>query len=166
MPSITLTLTNPTANARLTTAVVTVKGTAKDNAGVTGVWYQLNTNDWGLAATTNVWTNWTATVGLIQGTNVVRAYAIDRSANPSLTNSVTFTTTNAFQLQLRAGTLTTTGFGLQLDASPGLPGWLLVSTNLANWTKLTNFVGTNVPLHFLDPTATNAQRRLYRAVTP
>jgi hypothetical protein len=162
----TNTISSPTNGQRFSTAVYTVKGTAKDNAGVTGVWYQLNTNAWSPAASTNSWTNWTATVGLIRGTNVVRAYAVDGSGNLSLTNSVTFVTTNGFVLQLRAERLTGTGFDFQLAASPGLPGWILVSTNLGNWTRLTNFLGTNSLLQFHDPAATNDQRRFYRAVTP
>jgi hypothetical protein len=162
----TNTITSPTNGQRFTTAVYTVRGTAKDNAGVTGVWYQFNTNAWSLAASTNGWTNWSATVGLSGGPNQVRAYAVDGQGNFSLTNSVTFTTTNAFRLQLSAGMLTTTGFDLLVDASPGIPGRLLVSTNLVDWVGLTNFVGTNSTLHFHDPTATNDQRRAYRAVTP
>ncbi len=40
------------------------------------------------------------------------------------------------------------------------------STDLLNWQPLTNFVLTNYPFYFADPTATNYTRRFYRAVVP
>jgi len=40
-----------------------------------------------------------------------------------------------------------------------------ISTNLANWTTLTNFLATNVSMPFIDVTATNAHQRFYRART-
>jgi MBG domain-containing protein/List-Bact-rpt repeat protein/Regulator of Chromosome Condensation (RCC1) repeat protein/Big-like domain-containing protein len=85
-----VTITSPTVNQQLTNAVFTVSGTANDNTGVAAVFYQLNSQRWATAATTNGWTNWTANATLIHGTNSVRAYAVNTSGNISATNNVSF----------------------------------------------------------------------------
>ena len=103
-----------------------MKGTASDNWGVTNVWYQLNSNAWSLATSTNGWTNWTVTLTLVAGTNTVKAYAVDLGANLSTTNSVSFVSSNAFKLQLGFTTM-------QPLASNGLNFALQVSTG-AEWT--------------------------------
>ena len=74
----TLSITAPTSGQKLTNALANVRGTASDNWRVTNVWYQLNTNAWSLATTTNSWTNWSVTLALVKGTNTVRAYATIR----------------------------------------------------------------------------------------
>ncbi len=86
----TLAITAPTANQRWSNAVFTVKGTAKDNAGVSNVWFQVKEGAWTNASTGNNWTNWTAEVSLTPGTNVVKACAVDAAGNRSATNSVSF----------------------------------------------------------------------------
>ena len=76
---------------------------------------------------------------------------------------------NTFKLQLAftlAQPLTADGLHFSLQISPGLNGQVQVSTNLATWTTLTNFVGTNTTLNFRDPAATNASQKYYRAVIP
>jgi uncharacterized repeat protein (TIGR02543 family) len=83
----TLVVTAPTANQRWSNAVFTVKGTAKDNAAVTGVWCQTN-GAWGPANLGGGGNNWAIDVTLFPGTNTVRAYAVDAAGNKSLTNSV------------------------------------------------------------------------------
>jgi len=50
---------SPTVNQRVTGDSITVAGKASDNVGVTGVWYQMNSGQWLLGLTTDVWTNWT-----------------------------------------------------------------------------------------------------------
>ena len=164
-----LTITAPTSGQHLTNALANVKGTASDNWKVTNVWYQLNTNAWSLATSTNGWTNWTVTLPLVAGTNSIKAYAVDLGANGSTTNSVSFVSSNTFTLQLgiTAGELmTSNGLGFNLQVSPGLNGRIEASTNLVNWTTLTNFVGTNTTIYFRDPAAGNLNLRFYRAVTP
>jgi len=47
-----------------------------------------------------------------------------------------------------------------------LNGHIQVSTNLTSWATLTNFVGSNTTITFLDPAATNSSHRFYRAVIP
>jgi len=85
----TNTVASPTPNQRWSNAVFTVKGTARDNCRVTGVWCQTN-GVWGPVLTGNGWTNWTMDVALVPGTNTVRAYAVDGAGNRSVTNSVNF----------------------------------------------------------------------------
>jgi uncharacterized repeat protein (TIGR02543 family) len=85
-----LAITSPTAGQRWSNSTFTVKGTASDNVQVAGVFCQLNGGSWTAATTTNTWTNWTANVTLIPGTNTVRAYAEDTSGNISPTNKVAF----------------------------------------------------------------------------
>jgi hypothetical protein len=170
----TLTISAPTAGQHMTNALATVVGTANDNWKVSGVWYQatngiLTSGTWTLVTTTNNYTNWTTTITLAAGTNTVKAYAVDLGGNYSTTGSVSVISSNTFQLQLRFAVpqpLTSTGLNFGLQLSPGLNGRIQTSTNLADWTTLTNFVGTNSTLNFRDPAATNLNRRFYRAVVP
>lgn len=166
----TLTFTTPTAGQKMTNALATLTGKAADNWQVSNVWYQLNSGAWNLGTTTNKYTNWSApTLTLIAGTNWVNAYAQDLGGNLSTTNSLSFVSSNTFQLQFNfaaAPPLTSTGLNFSMQLSPHLNGHIQVSTNLATWTILTNFVGTNAILNFRDRTATNFNQRFYRAVIP
>lgn len=86
-----LTITNLTAGQRFTNDVAfTVQGTAQDNAGVTNVLWSLNSGAWLVATNDNNWTNWSATISMIPGTNTFSAYAVDISGNHSVTNTVKF----------------------------------------------------------------------------
>ncbi|PYI84702.1 MAG: hypothetical protein DME26_12820, partial [Verrucomicrobia bacterium] len=81
----------PAVNQRVTNAAIALAGKAKDNVGVTGVWYQIDGAGWNLASTTNGWTNWTAAdSALLSGANLAQAFATDAAGNVSLTNSVKF----------------------------------------------------------------------------
>ena len=75
-PSLAI-VTPKTSGLTVSNATYTITGTAADNAGVGGVWYQVNNGAWMLAATTNQWTNWSATLTLTPGNNTVHAYAED-----------------------------------------------------------------------------------------
>jgi hypothetical protein len=165
----TNTITTPTSGQKMTNALATLIGTAKDNWKVAGVWYQVNSNAWSLATTTNSYTNWTQTVTLIAGTNALKAYAVDLGGNFSTTNSLSVVSSNTFALQLaftNTLALKTNGLVFNLQLSKGLNGHIQVSTNLTSWVTLTNFVGTNTTINFRDPTATNSPGRFYRAVIP
>jgi Divergent InlB B-repeat domain/Bacterial Ig domain len=81
-------INTPTANQRWSNNVFTATGKAGDNAGVTAVFYQLNTDSWRTALTANIWTNWTANLTLTPGSNIIRTYAVDAAGNVSLTNTV------------------------------------------------------------------------------
>ena len=165
----TNTITAPTTGQHMTNALATVVGTARDNWGVAGVWYQLNNGAWNATATTNGWTNWTTTLKLTAGTNTVKAYAMDLGGNFSTTNSLNVVSSNTFMLQLaftNAFPLKTNGLVFILQLSTGLNGHIQVSTNLTSWTTMTNFVGTNTTLKFRDQAATNSNVRFYRATIP
>jgi hypothetical protein len=114
----TLSISSPSPGQRWSNAVFVLKGTAKDNVRVDEVRYKLNGEDWEEASTSNRWTNWTATVRLSPGTNVVRVYARDTSGNRSLTNARTFSyvLTAPFQLKIQgAGTVTPLSSGEPLE---------------------------------------------------
>lgn len=162
----TLTITAPKSGQHLTNALANVTGTAGDNWKVSNVWYQLNGNVWSLANTTNVWTNWWIMLPLVSGTNTVKAYAMDLGGNFSTTNSVSFVSSNTFQLELNLVTQPLQSNALRLQISPGITGTIQVSTDLVNWQTLTNFVGTNPIINFHDAAATNFDQRFYRAVVP
>src|SRR5208283_202729 len=146
-----------------------VVGTASDNWKVASVWYQLNNGAWNPTTTTNGWTNWTTMAELVEGTNTVKAYALDLGGNFSTTNSLSVVSSNTFKLLLaftNALPLNTNGLLFSLQLSTGLNGHIQVSTNLTSWVVLTNFVGTNSTLTFRDPAATNSNHRFYRATIP
>ena len=86
----TLAITNLTAGQALSNAAFTVRGTAKGGAGVTNVFYSLNTAGWSNAASADGWTNWSADLTLTPGTNSFAAYAQDRNGHRSMTNKVNF----------------------------------------------------------------------------
>jgi hypothetical protein len=59
----------------------------------------------------------------------------------------------------------TNGLDLILTATAGLNYRIDASTDLVNWTAITNFIGTNTTMLFRDISVTNYNRRFYRAVT-
>jgi hypothetical protein len=111
------------------------------------VFYQLNRNAWTNASSGNGWTNWGATnVTLLPGTNVVQAYAVDRSGNLSVTSSVSMVHVLSDRLRVQAtgqGTLSPNysnavlevGRGYSMTAS-GVNGHVFT-----NWVISTNWTG-------------------------
>jgi hypothetical protein len=165
----TNTITAPTAGQRLSNALAQVKGTASDNVRVSAVWYQLNGANWGMGWSTNSWTNWMTTLPLVNGTNVLKAYAVDNAGNKSVTNSVSFISSNTFKLQLGIGSpqpMSSNGLLVDVEVSLKLSCRIEVTTNLVDWEPLSNFVSTNAVMHIRDAAATHHGRRFYRAVTP
>jgi hypothetical protein len=151
----TLTILSPTANLRVSNAVFTVTGKAADNVAVSNVLYQLNNDGWSNAVPTNHWTNWTATVTPAPGSNNLQAYAVDTSANYSLTNTVHFTYIPSATLTVKTnglgsitpidnGKLLAIGTNYTLNASPG-HNWIF-----SNWVASggENFVSNNPVLKF------------------
>jgi hypothetical protein len=93
---------------------------------------------------------------------------VDLGGNTSATNTVSVTSSNTFKLQLSLAStepMASNGLSFNLDLPAGINGAIQVSSNLVNWTVLTNFVGTNQTLNFRDSAATDFNRRFYRAVT-
>ncbi len=166
----TLTISAPTNNQKMTNALVTGIGTASDNWQISNIWYQLNSNAWNQVSTANSFSNWnTPLLTLISGTNTLKAFALNLGGIYSLTNNVSFVASNTFALQLvftNAQPMKTNGLVFSLQLSSGLNGRIQFSTNMADWTPLTNFIGTNSTITFRDPGATNSSQRFYRAVIP
>ncbi|MGH8025072.1 MAG: InlB B-repeat-containing protein, partial [Limisphaerales bacterium] len=158
---------SPASGTREPGAVATVTGIAQDVWGIAAVAYQLDDGAWINSFTTNGFTNWSATVELSAGTNVLNIYAMNLGGNYSPTNSLRLISTNAVKLQfgLVSRPKTGRGFNLNLKLSPGLSGRIEVSTNLIDWNVLTNFSETNGTITIYDPNATSPQR-FYRAITP
>ncbi len=86
----TLAITSPMPGQQVNSSVFIIAGVAADNWQVSNVWYQLDGQGWNSAATTNGWTNWTATVALLPGLNSLLAYAVDPGGNISATDSLSF----------------------------------------------------------------------------
>ncbi|MGO8835946.1 MAG: beta strand repeat-containing protein [Limisphaerales bacterium] len=117
-------ITAPTPGLQVSNAFYTVTGKAGDNVAVSNVLYQLNNTGWNPAtpASANQWSNWTAQVTLVQGSNTVQAYAVDTSGNVSKTNSVIFDYVVSAVL-----TVNTNGTG---TISPNYNGaWLQIGQN-------------------------------------
>ena len=115
----------------MSNATYTVTGNAGDNVAVSNVLYQLNNTGWNPATPANQWTNWTAPVTLIQGSNTIQAYAVDTSGNVSTTNTVIFDYIVSAVL-----TVNTNGSG---TVSPNYNGgWLQIGQNYAMTAKAGN----------------------------
>jgi|GEM_PF-1730918 len=93
-------VTAPLSGARLSNGVFTLTGKAKDNVGVSSVWYELNAGGWTVPLTTNQFANWDAPVSLQPGANQIQFFAEDAAGNRSATNVVNFTYTVSARLQL------------------------------------------------------------------
>ena len=152
----TFSITNLVSGQRLSNTVFTVKGKASDNWQVTNVWYQLNGQAWSNAVTVNAWTNWSAALNLVPGTNSLLAYAADNSGNVSATTNLNFQYVVTNQLQVIIS-----GKG---TISPNYSNaWLEIGRNYSitsapasgfvftNWLVSTNWIGgmavtgTNLP---------------------
>ena len=145
----TLSITNVTKGMSVSDAGFTVKGKAgSSDWRVDNVFYSLNGGDWANAATTNGWTNWSASVTLVPGTNTIAAYAVDPGGLASLTNTLSFVYVITNQLNLSA-----TGLG---TISPNYSNaWLVIGRNysmkataksgfkFANWTDGDGNIVTN-----------------------
>ncbi|MGB7749075.1 MAG: leucine-rich repeat protein [Verrucomicrobiia bacterium] len=158
----TLTVTAPVSGQRWSNALFTMTGTAQDNLQVSNVVCQLNGGVWSNAATVNLWTNWTAAMNLVPGTNTVATYAVDTTGYVSATNNVSFQYVATNQLQIRANGLGT--------VSPNYSNaWLEIGRNYSitsapaagfvftNWVISTNWIGgtTASPTNLLFMMASN-----------
>ncbi len=150
----TFSITNLIAGQRLVNGVFIVKGTASDNWQMSNVVYRLNGGAWSNAVTVNSWTNWSADLVLMPGTNTILAYAADSSGNTSATNTLNFQFVLTNQLQLF-----TIGLG---TISPNYSNaWLEVGRNYSitsapaagfkftNWTSSQGWESNAAPLSFM-----------------
>jgi hypothetical protein len=181
----TFNTTSPANNSAVTNSTVVIKGTANDNVAVASVSYSLanvtGTNAWQPATSTNLFTNWTATVtDLIPGTNLVRFQAVDTSTNATAVQSLLLN--YYFPVPL---TLSTNGRGTvsgatnnqlldlnypyQLTARPaagfGFAGWtgsivtnssVLSFVMQSNLSFTANFVNTAPPTFHITSPANNS----------
>jgi Bacterial Ig domain/Divergent InlB B-repeat domain len=107
----TVAFTAPAANARLTNVTTLLEGTASDSEGVSAVEYSLNSTAFLPANGTR---NWSISLVLPPGTNVVRVRATDTFSLLSLTNTRSF-----FQVVTSALSLTKSGTGAVTGATNG-----------------------------------------------
>jgi hypothetical protein len=146
----TISITNLVVGQRLSNAVFTVCGKASDNARVTKVNLQLNSDVWTNATGT---TNWAALLNLAPGTNVIRAYATDAAGNSSPTNTLSFqyVVTNQLQLAITGkGTLSPNYSNAWLEIGraytvTATPATGFMFTNWMGGTTLALSVLTNKP---------------------
>jgi uncharacterized repeat protein (TIGR03803 family) len=83
---------SPTKNQTVTNLAPVAVGKAKDNNGVTAVWFRVNGGNW-LAANLPDGTNWNTpslSPYLLSGANTIAAVAHDAAGNASLTNTISF----------------------------------------------------------------------------
>jgi hypothetical protein len=159
-------------------SIETISGTATDNVGVSTVWYEVGTSGWNVAASTDGYSNWTATVILGPGANTIQVYAEDAAGNRSKTNTVTLTDSatgfapaslagttlllvsgdNSALLSFDGSTFTQAGNG-GVTSGVGVYTYTLTDTNTAqlapNFTSppgLTNTVTESIVLSFTNGT--------------
>jgi len=142
-------ITTPMRNTRLTNALITIKGTAKDTGCVERVLYRLNDGPWREAIGT---TNWLAEDMLVPGTNTVRVYCVDTAGNRSISNIVSCVYVALSPLRLVtngsgtvrgkfAGNMLEIGRNYTVTAKPGS------GQVFSNWTG--GYVSTNPTLTFI-----------------
>jgi hypothetical protein len=149
----TVTITSPANKATVTSASVTVSGTAKDitgspNTGVALVLYSLNGGAPQLASTTNQFAKWTADVTLIPGTNAFAVQSVDFRGNvsPIITNRyffkvlwpLTVITNGNGKVSIANGSSLILTKNYAITATPG------ANTLFTNWTASVNGGPTNV----------------------
>ena len=150
----TLQITAPTAGLTVSNANYTIAGKASDNLAVAKVFYSLNAAGWQDAQTVNQWSNWTAAVTLVPGTNTIAAYALDASGNPSTTNTVKMVYVLSAILTVRTNGLGTlnpnyNGAALQIGHGYSITATATAGSAFTNWTG-----GTGLPLSFITNGAT------------
>ena len=147
-----LAITSPKAGQLWSNDTFSVTGTAAGSAAITNVFFSLNQSTRTNAATTNSWTDWTADVTLIPGTNFFSASAVDTNGVRSLTNTVKFIyyLTDAPTVRTNGnGTIKPSYNGLQLmlgatyTMTATATGSRKGGFGFRNWTDGSNNVVTN-----------------------
>ena len=154
----TVTFTNLKAGQKLTNAEFTVEGQATSKAGITNVTYSVNQGEWNGADNHGLWTNWSAEVTLIPGTNAISAVAVDTNGISSATNTIKvfYVVTTALTVSTNGnGSISPSYNGAQLDlgasysmkatAARGAKGF-----GFRNWTDgSNNIITSSATLNFL-----------------
>jgi len=131
-----LTITNPVSGQTLSNGLITVRGIAKDNIGLSNIWVQANSDGWIKATGT---ANWAADVNLTPGTNVIRAYAEDFAGNVSSTNEVglTYIISAPLTVQINGGGTVTPNFNgvlLEIGKTYSMTAQAGAGSSFVNWT--------------------------------
>lgn len=124
---------SPAVGGKVTNALITMTGTAKDNIGIAEVKYVFE----GVTNTATGTTNWLANLNLTPGTNSVVAWSIDFSGNESLrkTNLFYYYSTNFLVLNI-------VGSG-QVSGVTNGQGLLVGCSYVASVLAGNNFIFTN-----------------------
>jgi alpha-tubulin suppressor-like RCC1 family protein len=156
-------ISSPTANQGISNAVMVARGTATDNAGVAGVWCQLNGGAWTKAMGTTTWTN---LLLLSPGTNVLQAYSQDTTGNCSPTNQVKFVCARFAATSLHAGFRRANAgaghFLLSVQAGTTRSVAVQKSSDLANWLMVGIFTNTAGSLEIDIPEVQTNRQGFYR----
>jgi hypothetical protein len=153
-----LSVSNLVANQRISNSVYVVRGSARDNVGVSNVWFRLNSNGWALANSTSLWA---VPLSLEPGTNRFQVYAEDSAQNRSLTNTVTFVCMTAGRLEMRRGVGANV---LEITNLNRVPLVLQTSTNLIHWQTVTNFGSNQFQILYQDSSAGQSPALFYRTI--
>ena len=145
-----ISISYPRSGQRWFSDSIAIRGTARDNSGVTAVLMRINNGEFQTAAGTNAWTN---LVALVPGTNVIQVKAIDADANESrlVTTRVIFVVTEALTLAINppgSGRVTGVAHGQSLEVGRAYRATATpLGTNLfAGWTG--DCPGSNATLSF------------------
>jgi hypothetical protein len=154
-----LTITSPKSGQSVSNEPFVITGKVTDKVAVEQVFYKLNGASWTPANSTDVWTNWTATVSnLNPGANTLSAYVVDNSGKSNTITAFKFKYVPSAVLDLK-----TNGIGKVTPNDGGK--WLEIGTKytlkavppadnlyiFSNWvaTGSTNFVSNNAVLKFI-----------------
>jgi len=86
-----LSISSPKPEQSVSNEPFVIAGTVADKVAVEQVFYKLNGASWTPANSTNLWTNWTATVAnLNPGANTLSAYVVDDSGSATTNKAFTF----------------------------------------------------------------------------
>ncbi len=139
-------ITYPAVGQRVTTPTIIAKGKVSDKHPAR-VWLQLNDDPWIQPTGT---TNWTATLSLTPGTNMLQAFADDALGNRSKTNRVRFTYVvyAAMQVQVSKGGSVTpnhNGKNLEVGKRYSMSASATTGYKFQAWTNPSGNVITNRP---------------------
>lgn len=146
-PTVAITAPSSTTIAE---SLIIVRGTAKDNVGISNVSYSVNGGTF-IAATGSVvsgsvtWASWGTPfpVSLEPGTNIVRAYSVDHSGRSSATVSRSYFQSVRSPLGLVTNGIggvkgATNGQGFELGRNFSLTALPSATTVFSNWIVMTN----------------------------
>jgi hypothetical protein len=110
--------------------------------------------------------NWSRSLTLNSGTNLVSAAAADTKGNQTnVSMRLIYLPSTPITLGVSSG-WHANGFGLRLTGPTGFSYRVDASSSLSNWAAFGTVFVTNSPCLFLDGAATSAPVRFYRAVIP